>query len=394
MLAKALNGGPRYWLWLAALSLVGLAGVATYIYQYHVGLGLTGMGRDVSWGLYIGQFTFLVGVAASAVMLVIPFYLHDYKTFSKVVVFGEILAVASVTMCILFIMADMGQPRRVLNIILHPRPNSILFWDATVLTGYFTINLLVASVSLFYEARGEHHPGWLKPFIYLSIPWAISIHTVTAFLYSGLPGRHYWLTAILAPRFLASAFAAGPALLIILLLIVRRVSRFDPGERAIQTLAKIITYAMVTNVFFLLLEVFTAFYSKVPAHTTPFVYLFAGIEGHNLLVPFMRLSVVLAVVSVVLLVPSSTRNNPTTLVIACIALFFSLMLEKGFGLIVGGFVPNPLERVVEYWPTGPELVITAGVWAIGTLVLTVGYKIAIAVREQEMVARPRVQEAV
>ncbi|RMF87395.1 MAG: menaquinol oxidoreductase, partial [Nitrospirae bacterium] len=279
---------------------------------------------------------------------------------------------------------DMGMPRRVLNVIFHPRPNSILFWDAMVLTGYFTLNLLISSTSLYYEHRREHHPGWLKPFVYLSIPWAISIHTVTAFLYAGLPGRHFWLTAIMAPRFLASAFAAGPAFLILCLYVVRRVSRFDPGERAIRTLAKIVTYAMVTNVFFLLLEVFTAFYSQIPGHMTPFVYLFSGLEGHGRLVPFMRLSVVLAVVSVALLIPSRTRNNPTTLAIACASLFVSLLLEKGFGLIVGGFVPNPLERVVEYWPTLPETVITLGIWAIGLLILTVGYKIALAVREEEL----------
>ena len=393
MLVKALTGGPRYMAWVTVLALLALAGVATYYHQYQVGLGLTGMGRDVSWGMYIGQFTFLVGVAASAVMLVIPFYLHDYKTFGKTVVFGEILAVASVTMCILFIMADMGMPRRVLYVMLHPRPNSILFWDASVLTGYFALNLLISSVSLYYQARGDHHPKWLNPFIYLSIPWAISIHTVTAFLYAGLPGREYWLTAIMAPRFLASAFAAGPAFLLLTLLVVRKVSRFDPGQAAIRTLAKIITYAMVTNVFFLILEVFTAFYSQIPGHMTPFVYLFMGIDGHNLLVPFMRLSVLLAVVSVILLVPSRSRNNPTTLVIACVCLFISLLLEKGFGLIVAGFVPNPLERVVEYWPSGPELTIVAGVWATGLLILTLGYKIAIAVREHELDTQPRVQEA-
>jgi len=363
--------------------------VATYVHQFQVGLGITGMGRDVSWGLYIGQFTFLVGVAASAVMLVIPFYLHDYQTFGKVVVFGEILAVAAVTMCILFIMADMGMPQRVLYVVLHPRPNSILFWDATVLTGYFLLNFVISTVSLYYQARGDHHPRWLNPLIYLSIPWAISIHTVTAFLYAGLPGRDYWLTAILAPRFLASAFAAGPAFLILCLFIVRRVSRFDPGERTLQTLAKIIAYAMVTNLFFLVLEVFTAFYSQIPGHMTPFVYLFMGLGEDTLLVPFMRLSVILGVVSVVLLVPSRSRNHPVTLVIACVCLFLSLMLEKGFGLIVAGFVPNPLERVVEYWPTPPELTIAAGVWAIGLLVLTLGFKIALAVREQELAVRPQ-----
>jgi len=340
------------------------------------------MSRDVSWGFYISQFTFLVGVAASAVMLVIPYYLHDYKKFSKIVILGEFLAVASVTMCLLFIFVDMGQPRRIMNVILHPTPNSILFWDAMVLNGYLFLNIIIGWTTLHAEKKQTPPPGWVKPLIYLSIPWAVSIHTVTAFLYAGLPGRHFWLTAIMAARFLASAFAGGPALLIILALIVRKNSQFDPGKEPIQSVGKIVTYAMIVNVFFILLEVFTAFYSQIPGHMHPFEYLFHGIEGYGKLVPLMWASVILAVVSLILLIPPSFRKNESLLVLACIAVFISLWIDKGFGLVIGGFVPNPFETVTEYWPTLPETLITLGVWSIGFLVLTILYKVAISVREE------------
>ncbi len=125
------------------------------------------MSRDVSWGFYISQFTFLVGVAASAVMLVIPYYLHDFKTFGKIVILGEFLAIASVTMCILFIFVDLGQPARVMNVILHPTPNSILFWDAMVLNGYLFINLIVGWTTLTADRKGVPPPKWVKPLIYL-----------------------------------------------------------------------------------------------------------------------------------------------------------------------------------------------------------------------------------
>ena len=259
MLEKALQGSKKYWAWVIFLSLVAGIGLFNYLIQFTQGLGVTGLGRDVSWGLYIGQFTFLVGVAASAVMLVIPYYLHDYKKFGKIVILGEFLAISAVTMCMLFIFVDMGQPMRILNVLLHPTPNSIMLWDATVLNGYLFLNLLIGWVTLGSDRKGVPPPKWIKPFIYLSIPWAISIHTVTAFLIAGLPGRHYWLTAIMAARFLASAFAAGPALLIILALIVRKVTKFDPGKEPIQALGKIVAYAMFANIFFLGLEVFTAF---------------------------------------------------------------------------------------------------------------------------------------
>ena len=382
MLEKAFEGSKKYWAWIIFLGALALVGVYYYLQQFMYGLGITGLGRDVSWGLYIGQFTFLVGVAASAVMLVIPYYLHDYKTFSKIVILGEFLAIAAVTMCILFIMADMGQPMRVMNVVLHPTPNSVMFWDFLVLSGYLFLNILIGWVTLSSDRKGVAPPKWIKPFIYLSIPWAVSIHTVTAFLYAGLPGRHFWFSAIMAARFLASAFAGGPALLIILALIVRKISKFDPGKEPIQALGRIVAYAMFANVFFLGLEFFTAFYGSIPGHTDSFKYLYVGLDGHRELVPLMWTSSVFAIVSLIMLIIPAARKNEGSLVLACIMLFISLWIDKGFGLIIGGLVPNPLEQVRTYWPTMPETWITIGVWSIGFLILSMLYKIAISVREQ------------
>jgi molybdopterin-containing oxidoreductase family membrane subunit len=382
MLEKALTGSRRYWGWITFLLVLIGIGFLCYLYQFRVGLGITGMSRDVSWGFYIGQFTFLVGVAASAVMIVLPYYLHNYKLFGKITILGEFLAVAAVTMCVLFIFIDLGQPMRVLNVILHPTPNSILFWDAIVLNVYLFLNLLVGWTVLGAERKSFPPPRWIKPFIYLSIIWAPSIHIVTAFLYSGLPGRHFWLTAIMAARFLASAFSSGPALLILIALIMRKVTKFDPGKEAIQAIGKIVTYFMIANVLFLLFELFTAFYSKIPGHMHPFQYLYSGLEGYGKLVPMMWISSILAVVALVLLIIPQLRRNETLLTIACISVFLSLWIDKGFGLIVGGFVPNPFEKITEYWPTLPETLIVLGVWAIGFLILTALYKIAVTVKEE------------
>jgi Ni/Fe-hydrogenase subunit HybB-like protein len=287
VLEKALYGSKRYYAWVGLLMILIAIGLVAYLKQFNYGLGVTGLSRDVSWGLYISQFTFMVGVAASAVMVAIPYYLHDYKTFGKIVILGEFLAVAAVVACVLFIFVDLGQPTRVLNIVLHPTPGSIMFWDMVVLTGYLVLNFVIGWSVLGYEKKGFPAPRWVKVLTYIAIPWAISIHTVTAFLYAGLPGKHYWLTAIMAARFLASAFAAGPALLIILCMILRKLTSFKTSTRAIQSLATIVVYAMIANVFFFLLEVFTAFYSNIPGHMATFQYLFAGLGGHNNLVPLM-----------------------------------------------------------------------------------------------------------
>ena len=382
MLEKALTGTKKYYGWMAALLAVIGVGFACYLWQFQFGLGITGMSRDVSWGFYIAQFTFLVGVAASAVMVVLPYYLHNYKAFGRITILGEFLAVASVTMCILFIFVDLGQPTRVVNVLLHPTPNSVLFWDMIVLNGYLFLNIIVGWKVLEAERNDVAPASWLKPLIYLSIPWAVSIHTVTAYLYCGLPGRGFWLTAILAPRFLSSAFAAGPAFLILLCMIVRKLTKFDPGKEQIQSLAKVVAYAITVNVFFFLCEVFVVFYSGIPEHMDHIKYLFVGLHGHGALVPWMWASMILMVVSIILLVNPVTRKNETVLVVACITVFIGTWIDKGLGMISGGFVPNPLHHVNEYVPTLPEILIALAIWAIGFLVLTALFKIAITVKEE------------
>jgi Ni/Fe-hydrogenase subunit HybB-like protein len=382
MLEYAIKGDKKYYGWIAVL--LGLIGVGFgfYLWQLKFGLGITGLSRDVSWGFYIAQLTYMVGVAAGGVMVVIPYYLHDYKAFGRITVLGEFLAIASLIVCMLSVVVDLGQPMRVLNVILHPSPRSMLFYDMLVLNGYLLLNLIVGWNVLQAERNGTHYPAWVTPLIYLSIPFAISIHTVTAFLYCGLPGRGFWLTAILAPRFLASAFAAGPALLILLSLIIRRVSNFDPGRKQIQTLAKIATYALIANLFFFGCELFVAFYSGIPEHMDHIKYLFVGIHGHGVLVPWMWSSMALMVLALILLIPPITRQNEGVLAVACVMLFVGAWIDKGLGLISAGFVPNPLHEVNEYLPTFPEVMISIGVYAIGALVLTIFYKITIGVKEE------------
>jgi molybdopterin-containing oxidoreductase family membrane subunit len=382
MLEYAIKGDKKYYGWIAIL--LGLIGVGFgfYLWQLKFGLGITGLSRDVSWGFYIAQLTYMVGVAAGGVMVVLPCYLHDYKAFGRITVLGEFLAIAALIVCMLSVVVDLGQPMRVFNVILHPSPRSMLFYDMLVLNGYLLLNLVVGWNVLQAERNGTHYPAWVKPLIYLSIPFAISIHTVTAFLYCGLPGRHFWLTAILAPRFLASAFAAGPALLVLLALIIRKVSNFDPGREQIQTLAKIITYALIANLFFFGCELFVAFYSGIPGHMDHIKYLFVGIHGHGVLVPWMWSSMALMVLALILLIPPITRQNEGVLAVACVMLFIGAWIDKGLGLISAGFVPNPLHEVNEYLPTFPEVMITIGVYAVGALILTIFYKITIGVKEE------------
>ncbi len=381
MIEKALAGNRFYWSWITILLALVSLGVYSYSQQLTYGLTVTGMGRDVSWGVYIAQFTFLVGVAASALMVVLPYYLHDYKEFGKIVIIGEFLAVSAATICLLFVIADMGHPDRLFYVLLYPHPKSMVFWDVQVLNGYLLINIVSGWTVLEAERKGVSPPNWVKPIIYLSIVWAVSIHTVTAFLYAGTPGRHLWLTAVLAPRFLASAFAVGPSLLILISFILRKFADFDVGEKAIQKLTTIATYAAIANFFFVGAEFFTAFYSNIPGHKHSLEYLFFGLDGKYQLVPWMWFSMIVGITSVIILLYQERRPSKKLLIAACSGIVVSLWIDKGIGLIIGGFVPSPMEEVVEYFPTFIEITVTIGIWAIGLLILTALLKVAVSVKK-------------
>lgn len=388
MIEKVLKGNSNYWMWLAFLTAFIGVGAICYLRQYFFGMHLTGMGRDLSWGLYISQFTFLVGVAAGGLMLVLPYYIHNYKTFGRLTILGEFLAISAIVMCLMFIMADIGQPLRGLNMMLHPTPNSMLFWDMIVLLGYLGLNVICAWVILTAERKQVKPPKWVYFFVYLSIPFAVSIHTVTAMLYCGLPGRHFWLSAITAPRFLASAFAAGPALIVIACLVMKRVANFDAGKEAINKLTTIIMYAALINAFFVGLEFFVGYYSNIPGHMHSLQYLFFGLEHHgkvyNNLVPFMWSSVLLCFGGLGVFAYMKITKVSTDLMvgIGCAMIFFALWLDKGLGFVMGGLVINPLHEIVEYYPTANEIGITLGIWATGFLLVTVLYKIAVSVEHE------------
>ncbi len=382
MLEKLLTGPKRYYLWLLFLVCVIVVCAIAYSVQLMTGLGVTGMNRDVSWGLYISQFTYFVGVAASAVMLVLPAYFHHYVKFKRMIIFGEFMAVAAVVMCALFIVVDLGQPQRMANVMLHPTPNSVMFYDMIVLIGYLCLNIIIGWVTLEAERLQVAPPKWIKPLVYLSIIWAFSIHTVTAFLYAGIPGRHYWLTAIMAARFLSSAFCSGPAILLLLLLVVRRLTGFDPGKDAIRTLATIIVYAMCINVFFYCLELFTSFYSNIPGHMEPIRFLFEGHGGELAWVSyFMWAAVIMAFASLAILIPPQTRTG-SLMPLALIMLVLASWIDKGLGLLIGGFTPNMFEDITLYMPTCTEITVALGVYAVGALVLSLLWKIALGVKRE------------
>lgn len=387
-----LVGNKAYHIWMGVLTLVMIAGAYAYSIQLEEGLQITGMNDRVSWGLYISNFTFLVGVAAAAVMLVLPTYiLHDVD-FKHAVLIGEGLAVAALVMCLAFVTVDLGNPANAWHLIpgvgLFNWPNSMLSWDVIVLNGYLFLNLSVPFYILYQHYQGkEAKKSVYVPAVLLSVFWAVGIHLTTAFLYAGLPSRPFWNNALLGPRFLASAFAGGPALMILILEIIKKYTTMNIGKNTLKKLATVTTVAAQINLVMLASELFKEFYAPTH-HSISAQYLFFGLDGHDQLVPWIWTAIALNVFATTVLTINRFRNNLRWVSLSCALLFIAIWIEKGFGLIIPGFIPGQWGKIVEYAPTGVEIMVTLGVWALGAFIFTILAKTTIHIETGRIKFRP------
>lgn len=377
----ATSGSKKFYVTMFVLTAIAWSGANGWAQQTAHGMALTGMTDHVSWGLYIANFTFGVGLAAGAVMMVIPAYLYDDEEMHDVVIIGELVAIAAILACTGFIVADMGRPDRFWHIVpglgRFNWPISMLTWDVIVLNGYLLLNLHIVGYMLYQRFLGvTPDKRWYVPFVMLSIFWAVSIHTVTAFLYSGLGGRTFWNSALLAPRFIASAFITGPAFVIVLLHVLGTYGGFQIPEGPTRTLEKVLRITVLINLFMFLSEAFTGFYTG-GHHATAIHYLFLGSHGHHALVPWIWTALTLNLASVgFLYLPATRRGSLRPLLIACVLAFTGVWIEKGMGLIIPGFVPSTLHELVEYTPSALEWRVSIGVWAGAGMVLVLGLKFA------------------
>ncbi len=377
------RGNRVYFAWMGLLTLLALWGLSAWIEQVSQGLIVTNMRDQVSWAFYIGNFTFLVGVAAAAVMLVIPAYIYNWKPIKEIAIFGELLAISAIVMCMLFVLVDVGRPDRVWHLLplvgSLNLPSSLLGWDVLVLNLYLVLNLIIVLHLLF--TAFHHRPyrrAFVVPLLLLSIPAAVGIHTVTAFVYAGVAARPFWNSAILAPRFLASAFCSGPAILVILFQIIRKTTSIEIKSEAIQKIAELMAYAMFLNLFLFGAEIFREFYSNTH-HLIHTQYLFSGVRGHNALVPFAWTSLACSVIAFLLFLVPATRRNLVTLNLGCLLIYTGVYIEKGMALVIPGMTPDTLGEFYEYVPTLSEVRVGVGIFAVGFLVFTLLCKIAIPI---------------
>jgi molybdopterin-containing oxidoreductase family membrane subunit len=388
MFRCAFTGPPLYYAWMGLLTVVVIAGVGAYRVQLDVGLGVTNLSQTVSWGAYIANFTFLVGVAAAAVLLVVPTYVYHREDTKTVVLVAELMAASAIIMCLAFVTVDLGRPERFIHMMpFFGRlnfPRSMLAWDVVVLTGYLILNIHVPGYLLYMLYKGKQPARKLYlPFVFVSIFWAISIHTVTAFLYGGFGGRPFWNTAIMAPRFLISAFASGPAILLIVFAIIDKFSQHEIRGSIFMFLRRVISITLPINFFLLGCELFKEFYTD-SAHSAAAHYLLFGIHGHGMLVPFIWAGLLMGITAMVIMLTPRLYRDRRVLMVGAVLCVLGVWVEKGMGLIIPGFIPSPSGELVEYTPSIIEFLVSLGIWALGALVFTVFAKVALAIQRGQL----------
>ncbi len=377
-----LKGGTKFYAWMGSLAVLIACMLYVFYLQNTEGLIVTGMTSQIHDGLYFANLVFLVGVAAGAVTIVFPAYVYHHEGMHKVSVLGEMLAITAVIMVMVFVFAHMGRPDR----LWHMIPpwgiysfSAMLGWDVLVLNGYLFLNFICGFYYLWCKYTGNPiNKKWFIPLVYVAIVWALSIHTVTAFLISTMPSRPMWHHSMMPIRFISTAFAAGPALIILIFMIIRKNTKFWIDDSAIKLLSTIVTWCLGIAIFLTLSEVVVELYARTE-HANGLYYLMFGLHGLTRLVPWFWSAVLLMIGAFVLFLIPAVRNNMKLLPIPCIMAFVGIWIEKGMGLIVPGFIPSPIGEVTEYYPSLIEWLMTAGIWAFGFFILTILLKGAIGI---------------
>jgi molybdopterin-containing oxidoreductase family membrane subunit len=389
----AVKGPPLYYAWMAALGVVIAIGGWAYYEQMTIGFAATDMTDHVPWGAYIANFTYVVGLIDAAVILIIPALLFDRTELTRLIYLGMYLALTAVVMALLFVIVDIGHPERAWHLLPSflggwlTIPDSMLAWDVVALSGWGVINVALIAAFFWIRFRGKeiHVQRWRYVLLAATV-WAVALHIVTSFLYVWLSARPFWHSAAHAPRFLTSAFVAGPSFFVLSLWAIRRYAGVEVRFEAVDSLRRILGLAMVANLFLLAAEVFTELFST-SVHGQSMRYLFFGLDEHYLLVPYMWGALVLNLTAcVIFVVPQLGRKVPLLLA-ACAMAVVGVWIEKGMGMVIPGFVPGPLGQVHEYSPSLVEIGVCAGVWAIGIAFYSVLIKVGVPLAEGRLVSR-------
>lgn len=384
-------------LWGVAVMLGVIVGWAAYQYhfQFSEGLGVTGLNKPVFWGLYIANFIFWVGLSAGGIAVSALVHLMDKKDMKPVAIMAEIMAASFLVIAAMFIIMDLGRPTYMYKLFQHPHFSSPLLWDVTVINSYLFLCLAL----LYFSARQQilrrigHVWAW-KPVVFLatlgrtrlspesletdhrlltalaivSIPAAVALHSVTAWILGLVKGQPGWNTPILAPLFIASALVSGFAAVTLGVIVGRKLFKFPVSEAVVHMLGRYLVVAILVLMYLLFSEFLTVGYSGTLSHLEVFdevlwgrfsgIFWFDAIVG--ILVPLLLLTL-------------PWNKSVFTVGVASLLVVVGVFAERTYLLLPALMRPNSLTGAVSsYTPTSLEWSLMAGAWSVGCLLFLGG----------------------
>jgi molybdopterin-containing oxidoreductase family membrane subunit len=375
---------PRVWtIWISVLGAGLLVGLGCFVYQASNGLGVTGLSNTITWGMYIVSFMFLVGISAGGLIVVAGAELAGTTRFEHLNRIAVVCSLAAVATAAGSILPDIGRPHMAWKMIIHPHVTSPLVWDMAVLAIY----LLIGAIDLYILTRTPVPRRALRIMAIVSLPVAILVHSITAWIFGLLVARPFWNTPLLAPLFISSALVSGTALVIVTAHVVERFTPWRAGEAALEGLRKLLLWFVAADVFLLFTEVMTTFVSGEPDHREQLDILLTG-----RLAPVFWFEVLVGVAAPVLLLllPRTSRSRGA-LVAASLLLMFGVFAKRINILFAAEFEPlvnlspgipggrpGQLFRPDQvYFPTWVELGVLVGMVAFFLTIVTIGVRRAV-----------------
>ncbi|MEG0322697.1 MAG: NrfD/PsrC family molybdoenzyme membrane anchor subunit [Raoultibacter sp.] len=377
---KGLNIG------IIVAAIVTVAGLVLWAIQLSGGLVQTGMRNFDSWGLYITCFMFLVGLSAGGLIISsVPraLGLKGFGGISKVAVWTSICCTI---LAIGFVVIDLGQPLRLWELFAYSNLGSPLMWDIAVISIYLILSIVYLWATLRAEA-GKVSEVALRIISVIALVTAILVHSVTAWIFGLQQAHEFWHTALLAPWFVSSALVCGTALVLIVVIALRRAGYMELAQENVVKMTKMLGAFIVVDLYFFGCDLLT---SAFPGSSGAEV---VAMLTSGPLAPFFWVEIIgCALAAIVCFVPK-LRTNPLVVVASLLAIVG--IFCKRVQLLVGGFqIPNldyagPITpysvtdwtagmsgayQNMVYWPTPIEFGIVIGVFALGVLIMLLGLK--------------------
>jgi len=398
-LANSVSLGNERKVWMLICLAIALVAFGFYVNQLINGLEVTGMNNIVSWGLYIITFAFFVGLSAGGLIVSSSAYVFKIDKLKEVAPIGIVVAVACILGAAAMIVADMGRPERILNIIVGGKFTSPITWDFFVISLYLMIGLYECWIFFSNKWKGkslEKRESVLAKAAFISLPIAILVHSITAWIFGLQAGRPFWDTAIMAPIFISSAVVSGTGLLLVVAYLGRKNGIKGLDDENVGTLVKVLVGFIILDLFLFFCELFTLTYTGGTAASESAALLLTGS-----LAPLFWFEIIAGMlIPLFILTNKSLKRSRGWMAVAGILVMVAVFLKRinivlpgllvinmtdSPGVSTGRFVEStgpffeagqtPFSAIATYAPTMTELIITAGAFAFVGFVIMLGVEL-------------------